>query len=106
MFQPKKHNCLKCDRPIHQRGNCLPCNIKAKKVREGKDSDEKVYQEGTFKIIYNYASSKEPFKCETAGCGNEIIIDVDKPNQRYCTECGIIRRREYYKKYCDKRRKK
>jgi len=32
--QPKNYKCQNCGRPIHHKGNCLPCNIEAKLKRE------------------------------------------------------------------------
>lgn len=37
----KKYNCLKCGRPISHKGNCYPCNIKAKRGGSKKNHSNK-----------------------------------------------------------------
>jgi len=34
VLRPKDYNCVICDRPITRKGNCMPCNIEAKRKRE------------------------------------------------------------------------
>ncbi|MHA1679363.1 MAG: HNH endonuclease [Promethearchaeota archaeon] len=57
----KKYKCLKCGRPISHKGNCLPCNTKAKREREKKKKEKQSYSKrvsrkkyGTFKDERGY----------------------------------------------------
>ena len=83
-LKPKKYNCLKCGRPIRQRGNCWPCNIKTKQVSQGKNYiDKRGYVVGDFdskkQSLINWLEDQP----ELAEIKSEIINAINRKRHEF-----------------------